>query len=588
MKKVKRKISTILAADCAGFSSFMDKDEELTLEYLKLCRSIIDPIIDKYNGRIFYTAGDSVIAEFESPVNSINSAIEFQKLILEKNSTFKNNFKLVWRVGIHLDDVIIEGNNIFGTGVNIAARLEAACTPGQILLSKAVKEQIQNKIKLNIENAGTKALKNISASYQTYGISPSGDSILKTDAEKYTENIKRKSYKPKLAVMPFLNINNDEEGNYLVDGIVEDLITEFSMIRELEVVSRQSCFDFKSSGINIKEFSNKFSVDYIVSGNIRSSGKRVRISVELSETINNNLIWNNKYDRILEDIFEVQDEIVRKVSIAILGEIEISSLERAKRKPTDSLTSYELLLKGKVLHHKFNKESLIQALETFDEAIEADHNNGQAYAWKACAIGQGLGRGYLKGDSNKIWSEAEVCLEKARDLDDNDFEVHRLLAEVKLSQENFKAAEKHARKCFKLVPNDPRVLSVFGEVLVRIGQVDKGLEALERAYKLNPIASGKTNEDHRLSSILFGNFMARNIKDCMAIISKLESIDFRSWILTTKLCHDEEYNYQETKWFIFGKNNFSKIDWKEEILRFKLNNKSTTEALKEFAKNILA
>ena len=124
MKKVKRKLSTILAADCAGFSSFMDKDEELTLEYLKLCRSIIDPIIDKYNGRIFYTAGDSVIAEFESPVNSINSAIEFQKLILEKNRTLKNNFKLVWRVGVHLDDVIIEGNNIFGTGVNIAARLE--------------------------------------------------------------------------------------------------------------------------------------------------------------------------------------------------------------------------------------------------------------------------------------------------------------------------------------------------------------------------------------------------------------------------------------------------------------------------------
>ena len=145
MKKVNRKLSTILAADCAGFSRLMDKDEELTLEYLKLCRFIIDPIIDKYNGRIFYTAGDSVIAEFESPVNSINSAIEFQKLILEKNSTFKNNFKLVWRVGVHLDDVIIEGNNIFGTGVNIAARLEAACTPGQILISEAVKEKIQNR-----------------------------------------------------------------------------------------------------------------------------------------------------------------------------------------------------------------------------------------------------------------------------------------------------------------------------------------------------------------------------------------------------------------------------------------------------------
>ena len=161
MKKVKRKLSTILAADCVDFSSFMDKDEELTLDHLKFCRSIIDPIIDKYEGRIFYTAGDSVIAEFKSTVGSVNAAIEFQKSILERNKSIGNDFKLVWRVGIHLDDVIIEGDNIFGTGVNIAARLEAACTPGQILLSTAVKDQLKNKICMNVEDAGTKVLKNI-------------------------------------------------------------------------------------------------------------------------------------------------------------------------------------------------------------------------------------------------------------------------------------------------------------------------------------------------------------------------------------------------------------------------------------------
>ena len=583
MKNVKRKLSTILAADCASFSSFMDRNEELTLEYLKFCRSIIDPIINKFSGRIFYTAGDSVIAEFSSPVNSVNAAIEFQKLIMERNISLKNDFKLVWRVGIHLDDVIIEGDNIFGTGVNIAARLEAACTPGQILISSSVKEQVINKIEVIIENAGTKALKNISDSYQTFGIALSGDKVLKTDAEEYSKEIKRKNYKPKLAVMPFSNINNDDEGSYLIDGIVEDLITEFSMIRELEIVSRQSCFDFKSSGLDLTEFSKKFGLDYIISGNIRSSGKRVRISVELSEATNSKIIWNNKYDRVLEDIFEVQDEIVRKITIALLGEIEISSLERAKRKPTESLTSYELLLKGKVLHHKFEKTSLLEALKTFDKAIEADKNNGQAYAWKACAIGQGLGRGYLQGDSNENWNVAESCLEKARELDDNDFEVHRLLAEVKLSQKNFKVAEKHARKCYKLVPNDPRVLSVYGEILIRTGQTDKGLEALERAYELDPIAPGKKNEDHRLSSILLGNFMTRNKKSCIEIITKLENIDPRSWLLTSKLCNDEEYEYKHNSWFIYGKNNFSKIDWKEEILKFKLNNDSISKTLTEFS-----
>ncbi len=238
--------------------------------------------------------------------------------------------------------------------------------------------------------------------------------------------------------MPFSNMNNDEDGGYLVDGVVEDLITEFSMIRELELVSRQSCFDFRGSDMELQEFCKKFDVDYIVSGNIRSSGKRVRISVELSDAKNENQIWSQKFYKILEDIFDVQDEIVRQISKNLLGEIELSSLERAQRKPTENLTSYELLLKGKVLHHKIEKEALTNALSTFDDAIKADSDNGQAYAWKACAIGQGLSRGFIKGDINKIWSEAEDCLKKAHELNDNDFEVHRLMAEVNLSGKNFR------------------------------------------------------------------------------------------------------------------------------------------------------
>lgn len=584
MTNVNRKLSTILAADCAGFSKFMDKNEELTLETLKRCRSIIDPIIAKYSGRIFYTAGDSVIAEFQSPLNAVNAAIDFQSNIHDENNSIQNGIKLIWRVGIHLDDVIIEGDNIYGTGVNIAARLESSCKPGQILISSMVKEQISNKIKFVIHDAGKKSLKNISTAYQTFGISPAGDEVEKTKADQETS----KNYKPKLAIMPFSNINDDNEGSYLVDGIVEDLITEFSMIKELKIVSRQSCFDFKSSGDDIKEFCKKFAVDYIVTGNIRSAGKRVRISVELSEPSNSNIIWNNKYDKVLEDIFEVQDEIVRNISISILGEIEVSSLERARRKPTDSLTSYELLLKGKVLHHEFKKDACLEAITTFDKSIEADENNGQAYAWKACAIGQALVRGFIKGDFDEHWKIAEGCLEKARRLDNNDFEVHRLLAEVKLSQENFLAAEKHAKTCYKLVPNDPRVLSVYGEVLVRVGKVDEGLTALEKAYELNPVASGKTNEDHRLSAILFANYMARNLEECTNTINKLENIDFRSWLLTSKLCSDENYEFKNKSWFKEGKVRYNNLQkYTDEIVRFKLNNKSNTKALVEFLNNLI-
>ena len=583
MSNVNRRLTSILATDCVGFSSHMEKDEEKTLKNLKDCRSIIDPYIEEYGGKIFYTAGDSVIAEFASPVSCVKAAINFQQAISKRNESEEEDSKFVWRVGIHMDDVIIEGENIYGSGVNISARLEAACTPGQILMSTTVKDQVNNKVELEIEDAGTKALKNISDNYQTYGISPTGEKIVKTDGKSYAEKKEATNYKPKLAVMPFSNMNNDEDGGYLVDGVVEDLITEFSMIRELELVSRQSCFDFRGSDMELQEFCKKFDVDYIVSGNIRSSGKRVRISVELSDAKNENQIWSQKFDKILEDIFDVQDEIVRQISKNLLGEIELSSLERAQRKPTENLTSYELLLKGKVLHHKIEKEALTNALSTFDDAIKADSDNGQAYAWKACAIGQGLSRGFIKGDINKIWSEAEDCLKKAHELNDNDFEVHRLMAEVNLSGKNFRAAERHAAKSYKMVPNDPRVLSVYGEASLRLGKIDRGLDALKLALEIDPIAQGKENSDSRIAPVIFGEFLARNKDNCIDLIEQIETLDTKSWLVTAKICSDEEQSFNEFKWFKEGKELFRSKDWAKEVEGFRLNNDSASEALKEFA-----
>ena len=588
MSNVNRRLTSILATDCVGFSSHMEKDEEKTLENLKACRSLIDPVIEEYGGKIFYTAGDSVIAEFSSPVSCVKAASNFQKAIDIRNENAEDDSKLVWRVGIHMDDVIVEGDNIYGSGVNIAARLEAACTPGQILMSATVKDQVSNKVDIKIEDAGTKALKNISDSFHTFGISISGDKVAKTDGKSYAEKEQQRNYKPKLAVMPFSNMNNDEDSGYLVDGIVEDLITEFSMIRELEIVSRQSCFDFRDSDMELQEFCEKFSIDYVVSGNIRSSGKRVRISVELSDATNEQQIWNKKFDKILEDIFDVQDEIVRQISNTLLGEIELSSLERAHRKPTENLTSYELLLKGKVLHHKIEKESLLSAVATFDEAIKADESNGQAYAWKACALGQGLFRGFIEGEMSEIWGQAENCLKRAHELNDNDFEVHRLMAEVNLSGNNFRTAERHATKSYKMVPNDPRVLSVYGEVSLRMGKIDQGLDALKLALEIDPIAQGKDNSDSRIAPVIFGEFLARNKDNCLDLIEQIENLDTKSWLVTAKICSDEEQPFNEFKWFKDGKELFADKDWAKEVDGFRLNNDSASEALKEFAVGLYA
>ena len=582
MSNVKRRLATILATDCVGFSKHMTENEELTLENLKACRSIIDPLIEEYGGRIFYTAGDSVIADFASPVECVNAAIKFQKAIADRNETLVNNSKLVWRVGVHLDDVIIEGDNIYGNGVNIAARLEAQCAPGQILLSKIVQEQVNERVSFTIEAAGKKALKNISDAYEVFAIAASGGPVVHTNSSEFEGNTSS-DYKPKIAVLPFSNMNNDEDGGFLVDGIVEDLITEFSRVKELEIVSRQSCFDFKESGLDVKTFCKNFGVDFSVTGNIRSSGKRVRVSIELSEVETGKAIWSNKFDKILDDIFDIQDEIVRKISHALLGEIEVSSLQRANRKPTENLTSYEYLLKGKVMHHKIKKEALLESIEMFDKAIEADPNNGQAYAWKGCAIGQGLGRGFLEGDMSKHWASAVQSVEKAMEINENDFECHRLFGEVNLSSHDFRAAELHARKCYEMVPNDPRVLSIYGDVMVRVGSVDEGLEALERALELDPVASGKNNSDSRTAAVLFGYFMARDRKKCLEFIEKLQEVDTRSWLITAKLCDDEEEVYRNLAWFKEGLEKFKEIDWKSEIDRFHLNNYGAQTSLEEFA-----
>ena len=586
MSTVNRKLTSILATDCVGFSSHMEKNEEKTLENLKACRSIIDPYIEEFGGKIFYTAGDSVIADFPSPVSCVNAATNFQKAIYERNKNKDEESKLVWRVGIHMDDVIIEGDNIYGSGVNIAARLEAACTPEQILLSSAVKDQVNNKIDGTIEDAGTKSLKNISDSFQTFGISPTGSKIDKTDGNQYAERTKKENDKPKLAVMPFTNMNNDEDGGFLVDGIVEDLITEFSRIRELEIVSRQSCFDFRDNDQELDKFCETFSVDYIVTGNIRSSGKRVRISIELSDVKEGKTLWSNKYDKILDDIFDIQDEIVRKISFTLLGEIELSSLERASRKPTDTLSSYELLLKGKQLHHKVQKDALLNALDTFDIALKTVENNGQAYAWKACALGQGLFSGDIEEDFNTVWTQALDNLKKARELNDNDFEVHRLMAEVSLAMKDFRAAQRHSKTCYEQVPNDPRVLSVYGEVCIRTGKVDEGLDALKLALDIDPVAQGKTNSDSRHSAVLFAYYMARNREGCLEEINNLDEIDFKSWLVTSKICSDEEHPYESLDWFQEGKKLFSEKDLEKEVTDFRLNNDSATEALIAFARDL--
>ena len=578
MSQVKRKLATILATDCVSFSKHMEEQEEKTLDSLKACRDIIDPLIAKYSGRIFHTAGDSVIAEFDSPVGSANAAIEFQNAIKDRNKNEEVNPKLSWRVGIHLDDIIIEGDNIYGNGVNIAARLESQSPVGEILISDVVNQQINKKIEQKIHSLGKIELKNISSDFEVFSILGDGKNKI---SKKTSPSVNKK---PKFAILPFINTSKDEDSGFLVDGIVEDLITEFSMMREFEILSRQTSVNFKDENQDIKEFSKKFDLDFLVTGGIRASGKRVRINIELSDANDESIIWSNKYDRVLEDIFDLQDEIVRKISIALLGEIEISSLQRSKRKPTQNISSYEYLLRGKENHHKFTKEANQEALENFDKAIEADAGNAQAYAWKVCTLGQAMFRGFSDRKMEEMFTEAKQNIDKALELNENDFECHRMLSAVYLSNHDYLLAEDHGRKAFNMVPNDPRVFSGYGEVLVRIGKVDKGLELLNKAFELDPIPQGQSTSDNRIKDLILGYFFAEDFNKVVELSFDIRLMDTRSLALIlysrSKLNQDLKISNEYQSF----KGEFKDTDWEQTIDRFHIQDENIKNTLLNFIK----
>ena len=554
----------------------MEEQEEKTLDSLKACRDIIDPLIAKYSGRIFHTAGDSVIAEFDSPVGSANAAIEFQNAIKDRNKNEEVNPKLSWRVGIHLDDIIIEGDNIYGNGVNIAARLESQSPVGEILISDVVNQQINKKIEQKIYSLGKIELKNISSDFEVFSILGDGKNKI---SKKTSPSVNKK---PKFAILPFINTSKDEDSGFLVDGIVEDLITEFSMMREFEILSRQTSVNFKDENQDIKEFSKKFDLDFLVTGGIRASGKRVRINIELSDANDESIIWSNKYDRVLEDIFDLQDEIVRKISIALLGEIEISSLQRSKRKPTQNISSYEYLLRGKENHHKFTKEANQEALQNFDKAIEADAGNAQAYAWKVCTLGQAMFRGFSDRKMEEMFAEAKQNIDKALELNENDFECHRMLSAVYLSNHDYLLAEDHGRKAFNMVPNDPRVLSGYGEVLVRVGKVDKGLELLNKAFELDPIPQGQSTSDNRIKDLILGYFLAEDYNKVVELSFDIRIMDTRSLSLILFSRSKLNQDIKASNEYKSLTSEFKDTDWEQTVDRFHIQDEQIQKNLITF------
>ena len=577
MKDTERKLATILATDCVSFSKYMEDSEEKTLRNLNECRKIIDNKITEYGGKIFSTAGDSVVAEFASPVQCVKAAIEFQNEIYKRNDHSITELKLDWRVGIHVDDVIVENDNIMGSGVNISARLESECEPGGILLSTIVKDQVNKRIDAKIEIDGTRKLKNISDDFEVYKISNlliHEDDFLKEEVEqkndieqkpiaKYKIN---KAKKIKLAILPFENLSKDEDSEFLVEGVFRDLIQEFSRMQEFEILSHQTSMDFKKNDEDALGFAKKHLVDYLIGGNIRSAGKRIRVSVDLTDASDGSNLWGEKYDRVMEDIFDLQDEIVMKMSRQLLGNIEISSLQRIKRKPSENLNSYEWLIKGTYHHVRSGKENNLKAIEALDKAIETDETNARAHALKACTIGGGYGKGYYE-DPDKMMDMGREHVKKSLEADENDFEVLRISSAIAQSNKDFNKSIEHAKKGHSINPNDPRILDRYGTCLVKLDNVDEGLKHLHKALELDPIPQGAATSCSRYNALTIGYFCKEDFGKCIFWGEKIQYMVASTWltILYSISKNDDISKVKEHNVYKKYENDFKETNWEKTI-----------------------
>ena len=304
--------------------------------------------------------------------------------------------------------------------------------------------------------------------------------------------------------------------------------------------------------------------------------------MELTDAATESALWSERFDRMMEDVFEIQDEIVRKVSVALVGQLEIASLARAKRKPTENLSSYEFLLRGKENHHKFSKEGVVEGLQMFDKSIDADPENAQAYAWKVCTLGQGMFAGYLEEPVEELFKEAQDTLQKALDINPNDFECHRMFCEIYKSFEDFEKAELHGRKAYEMNPNDPRIVNGFGEYLLLTGDTEKGVELMIKAYELDPNGKGDSNSNKRLGDIVFACYVHGEYEKSLEYAEKIEKLTTNAWlakIASLSALGKTDDKEKEMNKFLESNADFSLED---HISKFHFQDKSVNETMIQF------
>jgi adenylate cyclase len=465
----------------------MEVDETGTLARLKTHRlELVDPAIAKNRGRIVKTTGDGLLVEFQSVADAVLCAVEIQRRMARRNADVSPARWIQYRIGINLGDVIVEESDIFGDGVNVAARLEELAEAGGVCVSGAVRDQVGQRLEaVNFDDLGDVSVKNIARPIRVFRVRLEPDTTAAPEGAKAASAKAAAAKKPSLAVLPLVNMSGDPEQEFFADGLTEDIITELSRFRDLLVISRNSAFVHKGKPVRAQEVAREFGVDYVFEGSVRKVGERVRVTAQLIDAETDRHIWADRYDRKLEDIFAIQDEVTRAIVATLPGRVEAATHDRAKRKPTGNMAAYECVLAAKVLHHRSIREDNVEAQRLLDRALALDPNYAHAHAWKACVLGQTWIYGWC-ADRDATFQRVADELEIALALDDNDSDVHRILAAVNLTRDDHNKAAYHQERALALNPNYDLVVVQQGELLTWLGRPEEGIDWIKKAMRLNP------------------------------------------------------------------------------------------------------
>lgn len=493
---MKRRLTAILVADVAGYSGLMERDEEGTAARMSACRAIADAEIAKAEGRLFKAMGDAVLAEFGSPINAVRCAVGIRDALALAEQG--KDQPLTMRFGLHLADVMVEGDDLIGDGINLAARIQQAADPGAIDLSGALFEQIRRTSPYDFDDRGEQSFRNISDSVRVYR--------LRGEMKRHRFQITHTQAAPKLAkrpfslaVMPFDVPAADEDQHFLAEGIAEELLFELGRFRKLFVTSRSASRALEGTQADPQSVGERLGVRYLLNGAIRQLGPRVRLSLTLTETEAGSVVWSDRLSLSVNELLDQVDDLVSRIASTVLGRIEESDIQTTRRLKPESMTAFEFYLRGLEYHRlgKITDENLRQAMAWFKRAIEADPNFARPHAMLTCS---------WSNLPDFDLAEGTRYVERALALDPNEPEAHRIMGSIKMGSNDFDASRLHHEKAMALSPSDAYIKARSAAYYVFAGEPEKALTLLDEAEQLDPFLPAWCVEERIAALYAAGRF----------------------------------------------------------------------------------